>query len=43
MRIKLVDLRAGLGRALTPEDIRTALRVPESYAAQLASSFADAA
>jgi hypothetical protein len=43
MRTKLVDLRADLGRSLTPEDIRTALRVPEGYATQLAASFADAA
>jgi hypothetical protein len=43
MRTKLHDLRANLGRALTPEDIRTALRVPEGYAAQLAASLADAA
>jgi hypothetical protein len=43
MRTKLVDLRSSLGRSLTPEDIRSALRVPEGYAAQLASSFADAA
>ncbi|MEV6604888.1 hypothetical protein [Kutzneria sp. NPDC051319] len=43
MRTKLVDLRADLGRSLTPEDIRSALRVPEGYAAQLAASLADAA
>jgi hypothetical protein len=43
MRTKLVALRADLDRPLTPEDIRTALRVPESYAAQLAASLAEAA
>ncbi|GAA3437017.1 hypothetical protein [Kutzneria kofuensis] len=43
MRTKLADLRANLGRSLTPEDIRSALRVPEGYAAQLAASLADAA